>query len=56
MKFEFGFDCSGLDQWNSFLVDTEESLKMQGPVIVGVRVDYRDNHRRMEDVHFEALN
>jgi hypothetical protein len=25
-------------------------------VIVGVPVDYRDNHRLMEDVHPEALN
>jgi hypothetical protein len=29
---------------------------MQGPVIVGVPVDYRDNHRLMENVRPEALN
>jgi acetolactate synthase I/II/III large subunit len=34
----------------------KEALAMQGPVIVGVPVDYRDNHRLMEDVHSEALN
>jgi len=26
------------------------------PVIVGVSVDYRDNHRLMENVHPDALN
>jgi acetolactate synthase-1/2/3 large subunit len=34
----------------------KKALAMQGPVIVGVPVDYRDNHRLMEDVHPEALN
>ncbi len=29
---------------------------MPGPVIVGVPVDYTDNHRLMENVHIEALN
>jgi hypothetical protein len=29
---------------------------MHDPVIVGVPVDYRDNHRVMENVHPEALN
>jgi len=29
---------------------------MQGPVIVGVPVDYRDNHRLMENAHPDALN
>jgi hypothetical protein len=29
---------------------------MQDPVTVGVLVDYRDNHRLMENVHPEALN
>jgi hypothetical protein len=31
-------------------------LAMPGPVIVGVPVDYRDNHRLMENVHPDALN
>jgi acetolactate synthase I/II/III large subunit len=34
----------------------KKALAMEGPVIVGVPVDYRDNHRLMEDVHPEALN
>jgi hypothetical protein len=29
---------------------------MEGPVIVGVPVDYRDNHQFMEIVHPNALN
>lgn len=34
----------------------KKALAMQGPVIVGVPVDYRDNHRLMENVHPDALN
>jgi acetolactate synthase-1/2/3 large subunit len=34
----------------------KRALAMQGPVLVGVPVDYRDNHRLMEIVHPEALN
>jgi hypothetical protein len=34
----------------------KKDLAMHDPVIVGVPVDYRDNHRVMENVHPEALN
>jgi hypothetical protein len=34
----------------------KKALAMQDPVIVGVPVDYRDNHRLMENVRPEALN
>jgi nicotinamidase-related amidase len=34
----------------------KKALAMQDPVIVGVPVDYRGNHRVMENVHPEALN
>jgi hypothetical protein len=34
----------------------KKALAMQGPVLVGVPVDYRDNHRLMGIVHPEALN
>jgi acetolactate synthase-1/2/3 large subunit len=34
----------------------KKALAMPGPVIVGVPVDYRDNHRLMENVHPDALN
>ena len=32
------------------------ALAMEGPVVVGVPVDYRDNHRLMEMVHPDTLN
>jgi acetolactate synthase-1/2/3 large subunit len=32
------------------------ALEMAGPVVVGIPVDYRDNHRLMEIVHPSALN
>jgi len=34
----------------------KKALAMQGPVIVGVPVDYRDNHHFMEIVHPNTLN
>jgi len=34
----------------------KKALDMQGPVIIGIPVDYRDNHRLMETVHLEALD
>lgn len=39
-----------------YQVSTATALAMEGPVLVGVPVDYRDNHRLMEIVHPEALN
>ena len=29
---------------------------MDGPVVIGIPVDYRDNHRLMEIVHPSVLN
>lgn len=34
----------------------KKALAMQGPVLIGVPVDYRDNHRLMEIVLPEAFN
>jgi acetolactate synthase-1/2/3 large subunit len=34
----------------------KRALEMAGPVVVGIPVDYRDNHRLMEMVHPSALN
>ena len=34
----------------------KKALEMQGPVIVGIPVDYRDNHRLMEILHADALD
>jgi acetolactate synthase-1/2/3 large subunit len=33
-----------------------KALAMEGPVVVGIPVDYRDNHRLMEIVHPNVLN
>jgi acetolactate synthase-1/2/3 large subunit len=34
----------------------QRALEMTGPVVIGLPVDYRDNHRLMEIVHPSALN
>jgi acetolactate synthase-1/2/3 large subunit len=34
----------------------KRALALEGPVVVGIPVDYRDNHRLMEIVHPNALN
>ncbi|MFH0342846.1 MAG: acetolactate synthase AlsS [Chromatiales bacterium] len=34
----------------------KRALAMQGPVVVGIPVDYRDNHRLMEILHPSVLN
>jgi acetolactate synthase-1/2/3 large subunit len=34
----------------------EKALGMEGPVVIGIPVDYRDNHRLMEIVHPGVLN
>jgi acetolactate synthase-1/2/3 large subunit len=48
-----GFRIETPDQISSTI---KKALAMQGPVIVGVPVDYRDNHQFMEIVHPSALN
>ena len=58
VKFAEAFGARGL------MIDTPERIAptlnkafaMQGPVLVGVRVDYRDNHKLMEMVHPNALD
>jgi acetolactate synthase I/II/III large subunit len=58
VRFAEAFGAKGLrierpDEISSTL---KKALAMEGPVLVGVPVDYRDNHRLMEIVHPEALN
>jgi len=58
VRFADAFGAKGLrierpDEISSTL---KKALAMQGPVLVGVPVDYRDNHRLMETVHPDALN
>jgi acetolactate synthase I/II/III large subunit len=58
VRFAESFGAHGLlieapDQITSTL---KKALEMQGPVVVGVPVDYRDNHKFMKMVHLNALN
>ena len=48
-----GFKIDTPDQISPTL---KKALAMPGPVLVGVPVDYRDNHKLMEIVHPDALN
>jgi acetolactate synthase-1/2/3 large subunit len=58
VRFAEAFGAKGLrigqpDQISSTI---KKALDMQGPVLVGVPLDYRDNHRLMEIVHPEAFD
>src|SRR5258708_24990177 len=58
VRFAEAFGAKGLrietpDRISSTI---KKALEMQGPVLVGVPVDYRDNHRLMEIVQPEAFN
>jgi acetolactate synthase-1/2/3 large subunit len=58
VKFAEAFGARGLraqtaDQIAPIL---RQALEMEGPVIVGIPVDYSDNHRLMEIVHSDTLN
>ena len=58
IPFAEAFGAKGLriDHPGEISSTLKKALAMQGPVIVGMPVDYRDNHRLMEIVHAEALN
>jgi acetolactate synthase I/II/III large subunit len=58
VRFAEAFGARGLkiERPEEISSTLKKALAMQGPVIVGVPVDYRDNHRLMENVHPEALN
>jgi acetolactate synthase I/II/III large subunit len=53
-----GFWCEGLriESPDGISSTLKKALAMLGPVLVGVPVDYRDNHRLVEIVHSEALH
>ena len=34
----------------------KKAMAMQGPVVIGIPVDYRDNHRLLESLHPNVLN
>jgi acetolactate synthase-1/2/3 large subunit len=58
VRFAEAFGAKGLriETPDQISPTIKKALAMQGPVIVGVPVDYRDNHQFMEIVHPSALN
>jgi acetolactate synthase-1/2/3 large subunit len=48
-----GFEIESADQIAPFL---KKALELQGPVLIGVRVDYRDNRKLMDMVHPGVLD
>jgi acetolactate synthase I/II/III large subunit len=58
VRFAEAFGAKGLkiERPEDIASTLRKAVEMTGPVIVGVPVDYRDNHRLMETVHFDALN
>jgi len=58
VRFAEAFGAKGLriETPDQILSTLKRALTMQGPVIVGVSVDYRDNHQFMEILHPSTLN
>jgi acetolactate synthase-1/2/3 large subunit len=58
VRFAEAFGAKGLriEQPDQISSTIKKALEMQGPVLVGVPVDYRDNHRLMEIVQPEAFD
>jgi acetolactate synthase-1/2/3 large subunit len=58
VPFAEAFGAKGLriDRPEQIAPTLNRALAMQGPVVVGIPVDYRDNHRLMEIVHPNVFN
>jgi acetolactate synthase I/II/III large subunit len=58
VPFAEAFGAHGLriDRPEQIAPALRRALAMQGPVVVGIPVDYRDNHRLMEMVHPNVFN
>jgi acetolactate synthase I/II/III large subunit len=58
IRFAEAFGARGLriENPDQIAPTLKQALAMQGPVVVGVPVDYRDNHKLMEIVHPNVLN
>jgi acetolactate synthase I/II/III large subunit len=58
VRFAEAFGARGLkiERPDEIAPTLKRALEMQGPVVVGVPVDYRDNQRLMEIVHPGVLN
>jgi acetolactate synthase-1/2/3 large subunit len=58
VSFAEAFGAQGLriETPDQIAPSLKRALAMEGPVVVGIPVDYRDNHRLMEIVHPNVLN
>ena len=58
VPFAEAFGAKGLkiESADQIAPTLKRALAMEGPVVVGIPVDYRDNHRLMEIVHPNVLN
>jgi acetolactate synthase-1/2/3 large subunit len=58
VKFAESFGARGLkiQAANEIAPTLKRALAMEGPTVIGVPVDYRDNHRLMDIVHPSVLN
>jgi acetolactate synthase I/II/III large subunit len=58
VRFAEAFDAKGftIGRPDDIVPTLKRALDMPGPVVVGVPVDYRDNHHLMEMVHPGVLN
>jgi acetolactate synthase I/II/III large subunit len=58
VRFAEAFGAKGLqiERPDQVAPTLKKALAMQGPVVVGIPVDYRDNHHLMEMVHPGVLN
>jgi acetolactate synthase-1/2/3 large subunit len=58
VRFAEAFGARGLriDTPDEITPKLKQALALDGPVLVGIPVDYRDNHLLMEMVHPKVLN
>jgi acetolactate synthase-1/2/3 large subunit len=58
VRFAEAFGATGLkiEKPEEIAPTLKKALAMEGPVVIGIPVDYRDNHRLMEIVHPDVLN
>jgi acetolactate synthase I/II/III large subunit len=58
VRFAEAFGAKGLqlERPDQVAPTLKKALAIEGPVVVGIPVDYRDNHHLMEMVHPGVLN
>lgn len=52
----FGARGFGIESPDQIAATLKRALEMQGPVVIGIPVDYSDNYRLMEMLHPDVLN